>query len=841
MIGVLKQRKRVGTKRRALRLRRFPWLPMLVLVALAAASIAPALAGGIFLPLDIVPHYHPWRFSYERVPVNNPLLSDIVLQIYPRRVLANALVRQGAWPLWDPTILTGTPLLADGQLLLFYPPSLLWLLLPLRYAFGIYALSQIILAALGTYLFARRIALTRAAATVAGVCYMFSGFMLTRLSYPEHAAGVAMLPWCFWATAQACESHVLKRWLLAGCIFALALVVHIQLAFYAFVGAGCLFLLYLFHAPNWTARRRLAGGYALALLIAFALSAVQLLPEVELSSVGQRWEQVPNTATAESQFLYLLRLVLPASGGAPRTPPPVWGPSLLQLPQPYAGFAPLLLVVVALLLSRHPASPLLAALAIGSFALAIGTPLLQLLIALVPPYRQFGDHTRWFVLWGFAVAALAGMGVDRLVVQQRRPARAEQRVRIANWLLLGGTALILGVWLWRHLALFTPASRYGAYITLIRQQPLSIPLLIILASIVALAALPIRRLPLTARWLALALVVALDTLWYGGGYNTVVSPALFRPTADLKRELPASAAHTDPDQDLFPPTRQIAFLQRQPRPFRFIAGDYAALAPNFASVYGLEDARGYLSLYLERYSRLVRLIDGKDYTRLAGQGSASYKSYLTTAYRHQRLLDMLNVQYVVFPPGSKTPELYHGLVKVQQNDEGTIYRNPNVLPRAWLVHAVDVIPDEGRQLDRLARADFDPARVAIVPQTVPAVSATPRAEAAPAVSYAPNAVEVRALAEAPAVLVLSDAYASGWQALVDGRPATLLRTNYALRGVWVPAGQHTVRFIYQPRSFLIGGLVSAITLCGLLLAGLGTGWRRNRHRDGEAAFQPLPE
>ena len=81
---------------------------------------------------------------------------------------------------------------------------------------------------------------------------------------------------------------------------------------------------------------------------------------------------------------------------------------------------------------------------------------------------------------------------------------------------------------------------------------------------------------------------------------------------------------------------------------------------------------------------------------------------------------------------------------------------------------------------------------------------------------------VAASAAAPALLVLSDAYSDGWQATVDGQDAPIYRANYAFRGVWLAPGDHTIIFTYRPRTFLIGGGVSAITL--LLLAGYGV-WR----------------
>ncbi len=823
--------------RQLLPARRSRWLPVVVICGLAALLLWPVLLGRIFLPLDIVPHLHPWRFSYERVPVNNPANSDIVQQVYPRRLITNAMLRAGAWPLWNPTILTGTPLLADGQMAVFYPPTLLLLALPLERAFGYYALLQLVLAGGGTYLFGRQLKLGRGPATLAGVTYMFSGYVLTWLQFPHHSGTMAMLPWCFWAVERATQHRRPGHWLLASVVLALPLLTQIQLAFYICVGVGFYVLARMIEVGAWRPRVEIALGFSAAVLLACALSAAQLLPQFALSAQGQRVEQVSEAGSGETQFTTLLRLGLPLIGGTPRAAAPAWGPQVLQAPVQYAGLAPLLLAVVALVWSGRAATTFFALLAIGSFAIAVGSPLLPLFIALVPPYRQFADHSRWFVLWGFAIAVLAGAGAQVLFSRDNVLTTSERRRTMLNRLLLATVVLFLAAWSWRHLALFTPQSRYGMYITEIRLQPWRVAILLAVAAVAAVALSRARRVPHGLRWAALLAVLAGDLLWYGGSYNTSTSPDVFKPTTDLLAALPGDVQHK-PGETLYPPTRQIAFLQSQPRPFRFLAGDYPALLPNLATAYGLEDVRGYQSLYLARYNRLARLIDGKDYTKLAGEGGTSFRPYLTSAYTHRRLLDMLNVRYILFPPGSENARLYQPLELVQQDDEGTIYHNPRALPRAWMVHQADVIPDDDAQLARLAGSDFDPASLAVLPVTPPELGQPSGADRVETPDYAPNQVRVRANAAAPGLLILSDAYSPDWRATVDGQPATVLRANYALRAVWLPEGSHEVIFSYRPRSFQAGLAISGATLLCLLLYGLWS-WRRERAPGGSAARHTL--
>ena len=88
-------------------------------------------------------------------------------------------------------------------------------------------------------------------------------------------------------------------------------------------------------------------------------------------------------------------------------------------------------------------------------------------------------------------------------------------------------------------------------------------------------------------------------------------------------------------------------------------------------------------------------------------------------------------------------------------------------------------------------------------------------------------------AASDALLVLSDLYYPGWRAVVDGRPADILRANYLMRAVAVPAGRHTVGFVYEPASFKAG--IAASLAGGLAIALMVLLHVRSRRNNGRAA------
>ena len=85
-------------------------------------------------------------------------------------------------------------------------------------------------------------------------------------------------------------------------------------------------------------------------------------------------------------------------------------------------------------------------------------------------------------------------------------------------------------------------------------------------------------------------------------------------------------------------------------------------------------------------------------------------------------------------------------------------------------------------------------------------------------NYTSRKVEPRASAATPSVLLLNDKFDPGWEVWVDGQSAKLLRCNFLMRGVQVPAGEHTIAFQFRPRRVALYVSFGAFGV-GLLLLG----------------------
>jgi hypothetical protein len=161
---------------------------------------------------------------------------------------------------------------------------------------------------------------------------------------------------------------------------------------------------------------------------------------------------------------------------------------------------------------------------------------------------------------------------------------------------------------------------------------------------------------------------------------------------------------------------------------------------------------------------------------------------------------------------------------VYQHDQALILRNRSTLPRAWLVGEAEAVDGEEalRRISGESGRDFDPRRTALLevaPTEMPALAGGALGpESAARVSvYEPNRLVVETRASSASVLVVSEMFYPGWEATIDDRPARIHLTNFLLRGVYVPAGEHRVEMRYRAPAARNGAIISACTLGVLCL------------------------
>lgn len=173
----------------------------------------------------------------------------------------------------------------------------------------------------------------------------------------------------------------------------------------------------------------------------------------------------------------------------------------------------------------------------------------------------------------------------------------------------------------------------------------------------------------------------------------------------------------------------------------------------------------------------------------------------TLIIRGATLLDQRMGGYMPMTLPTGVDMIHSGDVKIYEFEE--------TLSRAHIVCS----PRPARTGDELWEA-VRGANVAVLDENVVNGSECPDGSTR-ILSYEPERIEIEAASGANAYLILSDAWYPGWTAQVDGEPEEVLRANGMFRAVRLPRGEHNVVWVYEPRSFTVGAIVSGVFLVGV--------------------------
>ncbi len=180
-----------------------------------------------------------------------------------------------------------------------------------------------------------------------------------------------------------------------------------------------------------------------------------------------------------------------------------------------------------------------------------------------------------------------------------------------------------------------------------------------------------------------------------------------------------------------------------------------------------------------------------------------------------------------FPLIQRLPEHWR---KTYDRNNVQIYENARALPRVWLVPQVEIVSAEEalRRIRGDSEKPFNPRETALLESPSDSTSdfikntwidlphgdfKTP-AEAR-IVDYEPNRLAIEFVADKRAALVVSEVNYPGWEATIDGQPATILPADYLLRGVIVPEGKHRVEMRYTAPGARRGAVISMLTLLAI--------------------------
>lgn len=174
---------------------------------------------------------------------------------------------------------------------------------------------------------------------------------------------------------------------------------------------------------------------------------------------------------------------------------------------------------------------------------------------------------------------------------------------------------------------------------------------------------------------------------------------------------------------------------------------------------------------------------------------------------NMNVINMLNTKYII----------------MQGNDgKEAVQRNTAALGNAWFVSNIQQVNSADAEIAALQ--DFDPLSTAVVHDEfsdyVQGLGGSKNGRIS-LTSYQPNELIYESSSTTDQLAVFSEIWYGpdkGWQAYIDDTPVDHIRVNYVLRGLKVPAGEHTIRFVFDPASAKTGFLISFI--CSVLILAL---------------------
>lgn len=812
---------------------------------------------------------------------------DLAAYFYPQQQFASAWINRGVLPLWNPFSSYGQPFQADPVNQLFYPTTLLRLLLPFNLAFKLEVILHFYLAGVSCFFLARRLGQSAAGAFLAGVVLVFCGPFVSLGNFLNFLSTAAWIPLALLLTHRAVarvretekscdDSHepaavgvwrkiAGAKFLWLGAVFAVQFFAGepVTLLVTILLCAGFTFTLSIGTPRDWRTLARVAAGLAVCGAFSLMLSAVQLLPFLSLllrtyrGQSGLTYEVVT--------FWSLHPLSLPEffvasffddlfSHSASSLP---WlralnsgrEPFLLSL---YFGFIPIVLALLGAL-RRKKAARFFAIASIAALFLALGVhnPLHRWLYDHVFVLRSMRYPVKFVLVAAVGVSILSGFGFDRVRAFAWRDVNTRRAKLLLTGLVIvpGGLllAMLTGIFVFpsSSLNLLTAfATRLGIADAhqAARELASSLPARLIpaIGMLLPLAlALFIRR-PANARETRLAAIVlfvlagaTIANLTITHRVTNPLGPVeIFARSIQTESVIPRGGSALDAriyvDMGILDEKGELLREKLAWMPVKDGWSQEALLAASSQDLLQFSAHRGIYTAISTDWTALLPLESYELRRSLAKLGQQE----------RDRLLGLTGVRYEIRLSPSPNPRVR--LVAELPMETGVpiyFYENPDWVPRAYIAEKIELANPSGgtaKVFPALIEASKTSSKIAVIESGTIPVAATDLNGAngsATVTRDSLNQLAVRAELDGDGFLVVSDSFDPDWRVNVDGTPGTIVRANWLFRGVKLSKGVHSVEFSYRPSSLHFGAGITLLTLSAALIGWCSGWWRRAARPD----------
>ncbi|WP_157887718.1 YfhO family protein [Frondihabitans sp. PAMC 28766] len=420
------------------------------LVAFVVFSLGiPLLGQGTFLNTAFLHDFAPWSDAAKSATsTSNVYDSDTIDSGAPQVALLVRLAHEGVFAQWNPYLSGGTELGGLPDSGAYSPLSLPWWILPLSYAPGVVKLLEIVVVTVGMALLLRRYSVPRAGWPIAALVFSSSGFMVAWTNWPQTRVA-AFIPLLFWAIDRAAAEKKARDIISVGVALACMLLGGFPavVGYTLFVGAFYFVVRTIVAHPRMREMVVSLGIVVGGLLFGVLLAAWQIVPfahnALSVINFGVRAQ------SGGSGALGIGALVTSwlADAESEQSRGPIFGGGNPTEIYSYVGAAAVVLVAAAVLIrSRSPHRTGAVPLLIGLLALSVilvflGGPLLAAVRHL--PVFDSNPIGRMRCDVGFFAAALAGIGLGKLVEPENLRAEFARVRRVAPLYWIGRAAVAM--------------------------------------------------------------------------------------------------------------------------------------------------------------------------------------------------------------------------------------------------------------------------------------------------------------------------------------------------------------------------------------------------------------
>lgn len=795
-----------------------------LLLLITALFFRPVFTrGAIPAPLNLlVSYYSPWRYDGYKAS-NKAMGFDDVRQMLPYKQFTKQSLAEKTAPLWNPNIFAGSPHIAMLQPAFFYPSTILDLLLPLDISWTIQVILQPIIAGLLTYIFLRARNVSRMGSLIGGISFAFSGWMITwweEFIIVTHS--IIWLPLALYGSVCVWEKKPHGfLWL------TLALTLSI---FASFTQSTLYLLIALFtwnislwfehkNHPDIRSTWRPLIMVMLSGVTAVLLTAIQWIPTMEMYRLSPRG--IIDAAYIFTGHLLpltqLVTLFAPDYWGNPGTYNAFGHPGFYHERIIYLGLVPLTLALIALFHAKKKELTFWKYFTLATFSMVFALPTSWIWHTLHVPFLSAMQPTRIMMIVTFGASVMAAYGFDAYT-RAKNP-----RMFILPFTLIAALAAV--AWGFLGWAIFQtsycPTAVHMLCQTLTSAQR---------NELLSYGTVTLRNL-----FLPSATLITLGILFFLFHKKRT---ALFIGVTCVHIATMGYFANKylyfSERSNMYPATPVISALRERLGHNRAWGYGNASVESNIFSYIGIPVPEGYAPFFPNEYGKLMGAIqhngiiqddiDRSDVTLK----HADEVEKMTDNPERLRMMSLLGVKYIMETKSGdgkdrqktndRFPQSLFSLF--WENEQWRLWEYKQSLPRAFLVRDA-MIATSSATYQKLFDPDFSLSDTIIVekqPSLKQADKVIPLSSASAVIqSYTPNMVSIQTSYAADSMLFLSDSYYPGWLATVDGKPAEIYRADYAFRAVEVPAGDHTVIFRYQPKSWSMG---IAVSIVGLIFVSL---------------------